>query len=40
MSSQVGAISGCTLVVSSKKFGVAELYGAGGLLTLVRMSPS
>uniref|UniRef100_A0A7S0IL69 ADP,ATP carrier protein n=1 Tax=Calcidiscus leptoporus TaxID=127549 RepID=A0A7S0IL69_9EUKA len=32
---QVGAISGCTLVVSSKKLGVAELYGAGGLLTLV-----
>uniref|UniRef100_A0A7S4B8I1 ADP,ATP carrier protein n=2 Tax=Chrysotila carterae TaxID=13221 RepID=A0A7S4B8I1_CHRCT len=31
---QVGAISGCTLVVSSKTFGVAELYYFGGLLTL------
>jgi len=38
---QVGAISGCTLVVSSKTFGVAELYYFGGLLTLVRAaSPS
>ena len=32
---QVGAITGCTLVVGSKQFGVAQLYGLGGLLTLV-----
>ena len=32
---QVGAITGCTLVVGSKTFGVAQLYFAGGALTLV-----
>uniref|UniRef100_A0A7S4B8E2 ADP,ATP carrier protein n=1 Tax=Chrysotila carterae TaxID=13221 RepID=A0A7S4B8E2_CHRCT len=31
---QVGAISGCTLVVSSRTLGVAELYYLGGILTL------
>ena len=32
---QVGAITGCSLVVGSRIFGVAQLYAAGGLLTLV-----
>jgi ATP/ADP translocase len=32
---QVGAITGCTLVVGSKRFGVPQLYGFGGVLTLV-----
>eukprot|EP00967_Tisochrysis_lutea_P128665 scaffold220366_cov35-Tisochrysis_lutea.AAC.4 len=32
---QVGAITGCTLVVGSKRFGVPQLYGFGGTLTLV-----
>ena len=31
---QVGAIGGCTLVVSSGYFGVARLYALGGVLTL------
>ena len=32
---QVGAIAGSSLVIGSKRFGVAQLYGFGGLLTLV-----
>lgn len=32
---QVGAITGCSLVVGSKRFGVPELYALGGVLTLV-----
>mmetsp|Transcript_23831 Transcript_23831/g.70166 ORF Transcript_23831/g.70166 Transcript_23831/m.70166 type:complete len:471 (-) Transcript_23831:41-1453(-) len=32
---QIGAITGCTLVVGSKRFGVPQLYGAGGLACLV-----
>lgn len=32
---QVGAITGCTLVVGSKRFGVPQLYAFGGVLTLV-----
>ena len=29
LSGQIGAITGCTLVVGSKRFGVPQLYGAG-----------
>ena len=32
---QIGAITGCSLVVGSRRFGVPQLYGLGGLLTLV-----
>ena len=32
---QVGAITGCSLVVGSKRFGVPQLYALGGVLTLV-----
>ena len=32
---QIGAITGCSLVVGSKRFGVPQLYGLGGLLTLI-----
>ena len=32
---QVGAITGCSLVVGSNTFGVPQLYALGGLLTLV-----
>ncbi|EOD26009.1 hypothetical protein EMIHUDRAFT_115320 [Emiliania huxleyi CCMP1516] len=35
LNSQIGAITGCTLVVGSKRFGVPQLYGAGGLACLV-----
>ena len=31
---QIGAITGCSLVVGASRFGVAQLYGAGGMLTL------
>jgi len=30
VNTQVGAITGCTLVVSSNTFGVAQLYALGG----------
>jgi AAA family ATP:ADP antiporter len=32
---QIGAITGCSLVVGSKRFGVPQLYALGGVLTLV-----